>query len=113
MGSCQRSIAARRGLALALALLASGCANTSVQVSGGGPQPTLSTSGGSPLGALVLLGFLASYESYNNGTHYRANPFDALSPAQPVPAPLDPARRVLEADCTRPIADWSANLKCR
>jgi hypothetical protein len=26
---------------------------------------------------------------------------------------MDPSRRVVEHDCTKPIEDWSANLKCR
>ena len=113
MGSRQGSIAARHGLAFLLALLAAGCANTSVQVSSGGPQPTAGAPGSSPLGALLLFGFAASYESYNNGVRYRANPFEAMSPAGVRPPPLEPARRVLEVDCTKPIEDWSANLRCR
>jgi uncharacterized protein YcfL len=37
-----------------------------------------------------------------------------MSEAQPLPAPeLAPSRRVNEQDCTKPIQDWSANLKCR
>jgi hypothetical protein len=92
-------------------LLAAGCANTSVQLSGGGPQPAVSAPGSSALGALLLLGFM--YESQQDGARYRASPFDALSPAPHPPPPLDPARRVLEQDCTQPIEDWSANLRCR
>jgi hypothetical protein len=26
---------------------------------------------------------------------------------------MDPDRRVVERDCTRPIEDYSANLRCR
>jgi len=41
----------------------------------------------------------------------------AADGAQPdgsgAPPPLDPARRVLEQDCSRPVVDPSANLKCR
>jgi len=33
-------------------------------------------------------------------------------PASP-PPPLDAGRRVNEVDCTKPIKDSSANLKCR
>jgi len=94
-----------------------GCASSNVQVSGGGPQPTVSAQGNTPLGKVLLLAFIAGigYESSKDGTRYRANPFDGLKPGlQPVPPPpLDPERRVLEQDCTQPIADWSANLKCR
>ena len=115
MGSRPRSIAAGCGLAALLAL--AGCATSNVQVSGGGPQPTVNTAGNTPLGKFVLLAFIAGigYESYKDGARYRANPFDGLKPGlQPVPPPpLDPERRVLEVDCTKPIEDWSANLKCK
>lgn|SRR5689334_5726832 len=114
MGSRSRPIAARRGL-IALAVLAlAGCASSNVQISAGGPQPTVNAPGSSALGTVVLLGFIAGmgYESYKDGVHYRANPFDAMRPT-PLRPPLDPGRRVLEADCTKPIEDWSANLRCR
>jgi hypothetical protein len=63
----------------------------------------------------VLLAFIAGigYESYKDGTRYRADPFDAFSMEPPPPPPLDPARKVLEQDCTQPIVDWSANLRCK
>lgn len=115
MGRRPRSIAARYGLVVLAAL--AGCASSSVQVSGGGPQPTVNAQGNTPLGKLVLIAFIAGigYESSKDDMRYRANPFDGLKPGlQPVPPPpLDPGRRVLEQDCTQPIADWSANLKCR
>ena len=100
MGSDPRPIAARYALVLLFSILTASCANTSVQVSGGGPVPTASAPGSSALGVLMLFGFAASYESSSG------------SARMPV-APLDPSRRVLEADCTKPIEDWSANLKCR
>jgi hypothetical protein len=95
-----------------LALFAASCASTSVQVSGGGPQPAASAPGNSAFGALLLLGFIVSAEAHHDGARYRASPFDALAPG-PLRPPLDPSRRVLEQDCTKPIEDWSANLKCR
>lgn len=118
MGSDPRPTAARYRLApvLALALLAAGCANSSVQVSGGGPQPTAGVQGSSPLGRLIVFGYVAAigYESYKDGIRYRANPFDAMLQPTPLPPPpLEPTRRVLEQDCTKPIEDWSANLRCR
>jgi hypothetical protein len=36
----------------------------------------------------------------------------AIHAAQPAPE-LDGSRRVNEQDCSKPIRDWSANLKCR
>jgi hypothetical protein len=35
-----------------------------------------------------------------------------MPPLQRAPE-MDPARRVVEHDCTKPIEDGSANLKCR
>jgi hypothetical protein len=76
--------------------------------------PTFGVQGGSTLGGLIAIGVLGAlaYES-ERGLSYRANPFDAFSMSPPPPPPLDPSRRVLEQDCTQPIADWSANLRCR
>ena len=117
MGSRPRSIAARYGLIAALVPALAGCASSNVQVSGGGPQPTVSAQGNTALGRFLLLAFIAGigYESSRDGTRYGVNPFDGLKPGlQPVPPPpLDPQRKVLEQDCTQPIVDWSANLKCR
>ena len=116
MGRRSGSIAARHGLIALFSLALAGCASSSVQVSGGGPQPTVNTAGNTPLGKLVLVAFIAGigYESYRDGTRYRANPFDAMFQSGPLPPPpLDPERKVLEQDCTQPIVDWSANLKCR
>src|SRR5690348_16692942 len=108
MGRRIGSIAARHGLIALLACALAGCASSSVQVSGGGPQPTVNTAGNTPLGKVVLLAFIAGigYESYRDGTRYRANPFDAFSMSPPPPPPLDPGRKVLEQDCTQPIVDW-------
>ena len=122
MGRRSRQIAARHGLArmkrgcaLVAALAVGGCASSNVSFSTGS-VPTASAPGNSPLGALLLLGFTAGigYESYKDGVYYRANPFDAFDTGRSLPLPpLDPSRRVLEQDCTQPIADWSANLRCR
>jgi hypothetical protein len=99
---------ARRGLAGALLLLAlGGCANSAWQISAGGaglppvpPPPGASayvtTTSAGALFALGLFGFLTS-----GGTPFYAVP------------PMDPARRVLEHDCTKPIEDPGANLRCR
>ncbi len=37
---------------------------------------------------------------------------DTLSPS-PAKIELDSTRRVLEVDCSKPIADYSANIKCK
>ena len=62
--------------------------------------------------ALAAAMISASSESAAGTTTYRANPFDAITPTRPPPT-LDSSRRVNEQDCTKPIKDWSANLKCR
>lgn len=75
------------------------------------------TAAGSGAGAIALFALAAfmissSSESAVGTTTTRANPFDAITPTRPPPA-LDGSRRVNEQDCTKPIKDWSANLKCR
>ena len=57
----------------------------------------------------------ASSESASGTTTYNANPFAAIDGASSTrrPPELDAGRRVHEQDCTKPITDASANLKCR
>ena len=100
-----------RALGLSLALLLAGCSgHSNVQVSSSTlPSGGVSTGGAvqaqsnSALGVLLAIGVLvgASYAS------------DRESPPGAAVPELDPSRRVLLQDCTRPIADSSANLKCR
>ncbi len=111
----------RRGLAravvLPLALLAAGCggqANVQIQGSGvpgfttvpagtavNGGSLSASIQGGSAAGALLAIGLLgATVFSESDRVHHR-------------PPALDPARTVNEQDCSKPIENLSANLKCR
>jgi hypothetical protein len=80
-----------------LALLA-GCGGSSnVQLSSGG-IPTAGFQGASTIGALFMIGVLAGASD---------------GQARALPPELDAARKVNEQDCSKPIEDWSANLKCR
>ena len=107
----------RRAAALAAlcAVLLPGCGgHTNVQFSSVGSPSTGVSSGGSvqvqgssTLGTLFAIGILAGASIQSDRDMGRLG-----SPAQRVPE-LDPARRVVEQDCTKPIVDWSANLKCR
>lgn len=119
-GACDRM---NRFLALVLASLLVGCAHTSVGLNSAGTTAagTTSVSGqvaasgsGAAAIALFALATVAIYgsEASNGGTTYRANPFAGIRSTQPLPE-LDGSRRVNEQDCTKPIQDWSANLKCR
>lgn len=109
----QRPPVARRGLTAAalLALVCAGCGGRSnVQFASSSSPPTGNSSGASvsvqgsstaaALAAIVIL----------SGVAYRSE--QGVLPAQRVPE-MDPTRRVVEQDCTKPIADWSANLRCR
>lgn len=78
-------------LALTLALLLAGCGGHS------------NVQGRSTFGTLLAIGLIIGV-SYDGD---RGVPRLARVPE------LDPLRRVLEQDCTRPIEDRSANLKCR
>jgi hypothetical protein len=73
------------------------------------------TSSSSAAGAMVVAIGLLSVMSYSDSGAYHyvnGNPFAAITPSWP-PPPLDPERRVNEQDCTKPIEDWSANLRCK
>ena len=113
---------------LGFAILA-GCSHGQVQYSGGavstssgGSTINTSTSGlsvqasGSNAAALIGLGVMGAImhrsESSSYGMRYNANPFLAITDSQRAPE-LSPARKVNEQDCTRPIEDMTANLKCR
>lgn len=112
MDRCQRPPVARRGLAAAMLLfLAAGCGgHSNVQFASSGSPATGVSSGGSvsaqgtsTLGVLFAIAVLS-------GASHRS---DQGSPAPQRVPELDPARRVVLQDCTRPIEDRSANLKCR
>jgi hypothetical protein len=122
-----------RGIVVLLALLAAGCGGDSyVRLSSSGSPTTgvstgISTGGSvyvqgstssSTFAALLAIGILAgaSYASDQRqqgiGMSYRGSPFMAGGRSVPVPE-LDATRRVNEQDCSKPIEDWSANLKCK
>ncbi|MCX7962505.1 MAG: hypothetical protein N2653_13180 [Burkholderiales bacterium] len=113
-----------RALAIAVLALLAGCAHTQAQVTVGAAPPAAggfsgavrvqAGSGAAALAALGLLAGAAWFESSQAGVRYRANPFLAIEPDAPRRAPpMDDARRVNAQDCTRPIEDASANLRCR
>ena len=81
-----------------------------------GASVSLRADTGSAAGALIGFGIAAAliYDAQNYGMRTRANPFMTLTQPGPAPAPeLAPGRKVNEQDCTRPIEDPTANLKCR
>ena len=103
-------------LAMALALLLSGCGGQSyVQVNSNGSSSGASSGasarfpGSSTMAALFSMVFLAgvSYEGSREMPRSAHEPYHSFAPEP------DPARRVAVQDCTKPIEDWSANLKCR
>jgi hypothetical protein len=91
-----------------IACLFAGCTHVSTVATSGAATTTTATSASvavssNSAGALVLVGiWLIAMEASN-----------PVRPLNPRPPELDPQRRVNEVDCTRPIADWSANLKCK
>jgi hypothetical protein len=111
---------------LACAALAGCNATTGFGYRGGSAtvQPTTTTFSGGTIyysstsasaGAVALaIGFLGFALHGDSGSYYRvnANPFAAITPTAALPE-LDPERRVNEQDCTRPIEDTSANLRCK
>ena len=108
---------------LCVAVLA-GCSSSANVRIGAGPSvpPGTAATGssvgvrvdaGSAAGTLIAIGMLAAVwhgsENDRYGVRAGLDPFAAAGSAPP----LDETRRVNEQDCTRPIEDWSANLRCR
>ena len=114
------------GAILSLALLAPGCGgHSNVQLSSSGSPSTGVSTGGSvhvqgrsTFGALLAIGILAgaSYGSDRQddvyGARYTPSPFSPMPPSVRVPE-LDASRTVHEQDCSKPIENRTANLKCR
>jgi hypothetical protein len=107
---------------LLLALGIGGCAHThsSVNVGAGsssGAHVSVGVHGNShALAALVVAGmFIAGAAEYARDPYPppRFSDFADWFRGAPPPPELDPGRRVNEQDCTRPIDDPAANLRCR
>jgi hypothetical protein len=102
-----------RKVAIAMfTVLASGCA-THGQVSGGAGSVSFQIQ--SSRAALIAVGILAIVSEHEREQGYsHSNPLTAFDPSAPrtVP-PMDASRKVHEQDCSRPIEDGAANLRCR
>lgn len=102
-------------LAVLLVLLLAACTHASVRVDSGGGTATTSTSvsagysGSSGAAwALIGIGLIAAELAGSEAARERG-----LEPEQAPAQPMDATRQVNEVDCTKPIANWSANLKCK
>ncbi|MDH4175788.1 MAG: hypothetical protein OEV97_18800 [Betaproteobacteria bacterium] len=101
-----------------IAVLLSACSHTSVQMSSGSGTTTVSTgvsvnysgsgSGSAAAWALIGIGLIAAEYARSAAARERG-----LEPERAAPRGLDATRQVNEVDCTRPIENWSANLKCK
>ena len=111
------TVARRIAGALALALCAAGCSNNSYVAYSSGSiagSPTgtsayvqgSTSSSSAAFAALFLLHWALLNERWDRGAGMYG------SSAVPAP-PMDETRSVNTQDCTRPIEDWSANLRCR
>jgi hypothetical protein len=99
-----------------VAMMLSGCTHVSVQGSAVGGTTTTSSSvsvgysgsGSAAMWVLIGIGLIAAEYGGSRAARERG-----LEPqAKPV-QPMDASRQVNEVDCSQPIQDWSANLKCR
>lgn len=102
----------RKAAIAMFAVLASGCA-THGQVSGGTGSVGFQIN--SSRAALIAVGILAIVSEHEREQGYsHSNPLTAFDPSagRAVP-PMDASRKVHEQDCSKPIEDWSANLRCR
>lgn len=101
---------------LALAFLLAACSHTSVRMDSGGGVTTTHTGvslgytghGNAAVWALIGIGLIAA--EYGGSAAARER---GLEPERVDERKLDATRQVNEVDCTRPIENWSGNLKCR
>jgi hypothetical protein len=93
----------KRFVALVVTSLLAGCAHTSVG---------LNSSGSAAAGTSSTSAQIAASGSGNAAIVLFALAAVAFYSTQPAPE-LDGSRRVNEQDCSKPIQNWSANLKCR
>jgi hypothetical protein len=115
-----RPTVARRRIAgaLALALCAAGCSSNSYVAyssgssAAGAPTGTSAyvqgstSSSSAAFAAIFLLHWALLNERWDRGA--------GMYGSSTVPAPpMDESRSINTQDCTRPIEDWSANLRCR
>ena len=127
MGRSTGQAGARDGMnrfvALVLASLLVGCAHSNVSLNSSGSAAGATSSfsgqvsaGASGAAAVVLFAIavvaIHGRELSDGSTSTRGEPSAAITPTPP-PLGLDSSRRVNEQDCSKPIKDWSANLKCR
>lgn len=105
-----------RILALTLVALLAACSHASVQVSSDGSTTTTSTSvsagysGHGSAGVWLLIGIGLIAAEYGGSAAARER---GLEPEKAPARPMDAGRQVNEVDCTKPIEDWSANLRCK
>jgi len=101
---------------MVLVLLLAGCSHASVRYDSGGGTTTTTGSvsagysgHGSPaVWALIGIGLIAAEYGGSKAARERG-----LEPERPSERKLDASREVNEVDCTKPIENWSANLKCK
>ena len=103
-------------LALILVVAVAGCTHASVRVDTGGGVTTTTSSvsasysghGSAAVWALIGIGLIAAELAGSEAARERG-----LEPERPGERKMDAQRRVNEVDCTKPIENWSANLKCK
>lgn len=98
-----------------LAVLLGACTHVSVRYDSGGGTVTTGASvsagySGSSAAAwaLIGIGLIAAELAGSQAARERG-----LEPQQAPAKPMDAQRQVNEVDCTRPIENWTSNLKCR
>ncbi len=99
-----------------LAILLGACTHASVRYDSGGGTTTTSTSvsigysgsGSVAAWALIGIGLIAAQQAGSQAARERG-----LELERPAERKLDAGRQVNEVDCTKPIENWTANLKCR
>ena len=109
---------------LCIAALAGCSAQANVRIGTGAPNVAPGTSvttssvgapvqSGSAAGTLLAIGILAAAWYGSDSDGYGAGDRMNLTGGGGRIPQLDDTRSVNEQDCTRPIENWSANLKCK
>jgi hypothetical protein len=105
-----------KSFGLVLICLIAGCTHASLQVNSGGGVTTTTTSvsagygghGSAGVWALIGIGLIAAEVGGSAAARERG-----LEPERAGGRNLDASRQVNEQDCSKPIENWSANLKCK
>ena len=107
-------------VSLALVCAFAGCSTVNVSGQGGNSPPqvrggsaSVQLQNSAAAGVIVTVAILSAvFGPWRNDSDWRDGSVRPLPRPERIPKMLED-RAINEVDCTRPIADWSKNLKCK